>query len=85
MTDPKLENTPCPTPSRAIYGFVLYVVSYVLYGKSVLLNCCKNSFGALKNILFVYKIFFFLGAYILWALLPDSWLADVGITYIPAR
>ncbi|XP_066910243.1 phosphatidylinositol N-acetylglucosaminyltransferase subunit P-like [Clytia hemisphaerica] len=55
-SQPVLEHNPCPTPSRAIYGFVLYVVSYVLYG-----------------------------AYILWALIPDEYLATVGITYIPAR
>ena len=30
---PPLEHTPWPTPSRAIYGFVLYVSTYVMLGK----------------------------------------------------
>ncbi|XP_057303631.1 phosphatidylinositol N-acetylglucosaminyltransferase subunit P-like [Hydractinia symbiolongicarpus] len=53
---PPLEHTPWPTPSRAIYGFVLYVSTYVIFGM-----------------------------YMLWALLPDSCLHALGLTYIPAR
>jgi len=53
---PPLEQSPWPTPSRAIYGFVLYVATYVLFG-----------------------------FYLLWALLPDSWLHAIGLTYLPAR
>ncbi|RDD43271.1 Phosphatidylinositol N-acetylglucosaminyltransferase subunit P [Trichoplax sp. H2] len=50
------EHHPSPTPSRAIYGFVLYVTTYVL-----------------------------LGTYTLWAVIPDEWLTEVGLTYRPQK
>ncbi|XP_012555156.2 phosphatidylinositol N-acetylglucosaminyltransferase subunit P isoform X1 [Hydra vulgaris] len=53
---PVLQHAPWPTPSRAIYGFVLYVLTYVIFG-----------------------------FYIIWALLPDSCLNYIGLTYLPSR
>ena len=76
------EHSPSPTPERAIYGFVLYVATYMLFGKKRFINvnttnCCID-WVTCNN----YAL---LGLYISWAYLPESWLTMLGITYLPQR
>ncbi|XP_072159003.1 phosphatidylinositol N-acetylglucosaminyltransferase subunit P [Bemisia tabaci] len=50
------ESTPTPTPSRANYGFALYLASYSAFG-----------------------------IFLVWAIVPDSYLHALGLTYLPQK
>jgi len=56
MPGPVPEHSPAPTPERAVYGFVLYLLSY---------SC--------------------LVLYLLWAILPDTALAQLGLEFLPQK
>lgn len=50
------EHTPAPTPSRGVYGFVMYLS---------------------------FQLFFIL--YLIWALIPERYFIQIGITFLPER
>nr|XP_047138747.1 uncharacterized protein LOC105843841 isoform X2 [Hydra vulgaris] len=58
---PVLQHAPWPTPSRAIYGFVLYVLTYVIFERKsnlILLEYVKLVEKILlKNIMFIWLSF----------------------------
>lgn len=50
------EHTPAPTPSRGVYGFVMFLS---------------------------FQLFFIL--YLIWALIPERYFFQIGITFLPER
>lgn len=50
------EHTPAPTPSRGVYGFVMYLS---------------------------FQSFFIF--YLIWALIPEKYFIQIGITFLPER
>lgn len=50
------EHTPAPSPSRGVYGFVMYLS---------------------------FQLFFIF--YLIWALIPEKYFMQIGITFMPER
>lgn len=72
--------TTTKVPTYEYYGFVMYLVSFVVLG--AYLSSGKN---LLSTTIPTNTEYLFTGIYLIWAYVPDEILHSLGITYYPSR
>lgn len=77
-------HSPFPSSERAVYGFALWLASFLLLGELALAR--QSVLRRPRTTIFLVLVRYVIpGLYLLWAFLPDPWLAALGLSYLPQK